>query len=85
MIKLVNRATRAAAVKLITLYQRTLSPDTGVFSVLFPYGCCRYYPTCSEYTRRAIVKYGVIRGSAHGAARLVRCNPLTKGGFDPVP
>ncbi|MEK7584411.1 MAG: membrane protein insertion efficiency factor YidD [Patescibacteria group bacterium] len=84
MIKLVNRVTRGTVVKFITLYQRTLSPDTGAFSVLFPYGCCRYYPTCSEYTKRAIVKHGVIRGFLRGAARLVRCNPFTKGGFDPV-
>lgn len=46
---------------------------------------CKFRPTCSEYTRQAIVKYGFIKGSLMGAYRILRCNPFSKGGYDPVP
>ena len=45
---------------------------------------CKYYPTCSEYTKQAIQKYGSIKGSFIGAKRILRCNPFSKGGFDPL-
>ena len=68
----------------IRLYQKTLSPDTGWFFPLFPHGYCQYHPTCSEYTRQAIIRYGVGRGIAKGAWRILRCNPFSQGGVDPV-
>lgn len=68
---------RAVALALIWLYQRLLSP-------LFP-GCCRFRPTCSEYAREAVILHGVFLGSALALRRLLRCHPLTKGGYDPVP
>ena len=45
---------------------------------------CIYTPTCSSYTYQAIEKYGLIRGCFKGFCRILRCNPLAKGGFDPV-
>lgn len=45
---------------------------------------CKYYPTCSEYTKQAIQKYGVIKGSILGIWRILRCNPFSKGGYDPL-
>ena len=45
---------------------------------------CKYYPTCSTYTIEAIEKYGVIKGSFMGIYRILRCNPFSKGGYDPV-
>ena len=45
---------------------------------------CKYYPTCSEYTKQAIQKYGAIRGVIKGIARILRCNPFSKGGYDPL-
>ena len=45
---------------------------------------CKYYPTCSEYTKQAIQKYGAGRGIAKGIYRILRCNPFAKGGYDPL-
>ncbi|MFA6551163.1 MAG: membrane protein insertion efficiency factor YidD [Patescibacteria group bacterium] len=71
-------------IKLIKIYQKTLSFDHGVFSFLFPYGRCRFYPTCSDYAIQAIEKYGVVKGGLKTAGRILRCNPWNKGGFDPI-
>ena len=68
---------RYLALLLIRLYQRAISPVLGVH--------CRFYPTCSAYTREAIEKYGFVQGSWLGVRRLLRCHPLHRGGIDPVP
>lgn len=47
--------------------------------------CCRFIPSCSEYARQAILSHGVMRGTAFALRRIVRCNPLCTGGYDPVP
>ncbi|MBQ3775246.1 MAG: membrane protein insertion efficiency factor YidD [Ruminobacter sp.] len=62
---------------LINLYQKTLSHIIG--------NQCRFYPSCSEYTKQAIIIHGFFLGCILGAYRILRCNPLCKGGFDPVP
>ncbi|MCI9063198.1 MAG: membrane protein insertion efficiency factor YidD [Clostridia bacterium] len=45
---------------------------------------CKFYPTCSEYTKQAIEKYGALKGSFLGIIRILRCNPFSKGGYDPL-
>lgn len=45
---------------------------------------CKYYPTCSEYTKQAVEKYGAIKGSVIGLKRILKCNPFSKGGYDPL-
>ena len=45
---------------------------------------CKFYPTCSEYTKRAVEKYGVIKGGTKGIIRILKCNPFSKGGYDPL-
>ena len=62
---------------LIYIYQHYISPVTPA--------TCRFYPTCSEYTREAIVVYGPFKGTWLGIKRILKCQPLHKGGFDPVP
>lgn len=69
----------------IRAYQRTLSPDHGWFSRMHPGGYCKFLPTCSMYTYEAVDKHGITRGLLLGCGRIFRCNPFSKGGYDPVP
>lgn len=61
---------------MLSIYQVVVSP-------LMP-AACRFEPTCSEYTRQAVEKYGAIRGTWLGVKRILRCQPFCKGGHDPV-
>lgn len=58
----------------IRLYQKILSPDHGLIKNFFPYGVCRFNPTCSEYTYQKIAEYGVIKGCYLGLKRLLKCH-----------
>ena len=68
---------RRIALGLIRFYQLAISPYTPP--------SCRYIPTCSQYGYEAIIKHGLIKGGLLTAWRLLRCNPLSKGGIDPIP
>ncbi|NQU83259.1 MAG: membrane protein insertion efficiency factor YidD [Parcubacteria group bacterium] len=67
---------------IIRLYQKTISPDHGLFRFFFPHGYCRFYPSCSEYSRQSIKKKGLILGIFKSIWRVLRCNPWNKGGVD---
>ncbi|MFQ5942559.1 MAG: membrane protein insertion efficiency factor YidD [Anaerolineales bacterium] len=69
---------RLAGLGLIRIYQMTLSKA-------IPSGTCRFYPTCSHYSFQAIVKHGLAKGSGLAVWRVARCQPFSKGGYDPVP
>ena len=69
---------RLAGLGLIRFYQMT-------FSKTLPAGTCRFYPSCSHYGYQAIVKPGIIHGSGLAIWRVARCQPFSKGGYDPVP
>ncbi len=70
------KAMRRLAILPIRAYQVLLSPMTG--------DRCKYYPSCSEYAAQAINRYGILRGLVLAGWRLLRCNPWSRGGFDPV-
>ena len=70
---------------IIYLYQKTISPDHGIFRKFYPRGSCRFYPTCSEYMAQAIKRFGSIKGSYLGIKRILRCHPFNPGGIDNVP
>ncbi len=69
-------------IALIDFYQRTFSPDHGIFKVFFPGGYCRYTPSCSDYGKAVIKKRGVVIGGAKAFYRVLKCNPFSKGGMD---
>ena len=62
----------------IRLYQKYLSPLKGGIR-------CPYIPSCSQYAVEAIAKYGAIKGGMLASWRILRCNPFSHGGYDPVP
>ena len=64
---------------IIKLYQKTISKLISSKNIH-----CKYYPTCSEYTKQAIEKYGGVKGIFKGFIRILKCNPFSKGGYDPV-
>jgi putative membrane protein insertion efficiency factor len=56
-----------------------------ILSEVFVHVTCKYFPTCSQYAIEALEKYGVIKGGLLAVWRILRCNPFSKGGYDPVP
>lgn len=84
MIKKIIHLPRKFVMLLIRGYQKTFSPDHGLLKVYFPHGYCKFNPSCSQYGYEAVEKYGVIKGSAMAAWRIMRCNPWNKGGEDPL-
>lgn len=62
---------------LIKFYRKNISPNTAP--------SCKYYPTCSQYGLEAIERFGALKGSLLTVWRILRCNPFSKGGYDPVP
>ena len=73
---IVLRLPRRMITALLRGYKLVLSP-------LLP-PACRYHPSCSEYCATAVRRFGVIRGSWMGLRRILRCHPLSRGGYDPV-
>jgi uncharacterized protein len=72
----VRNPFKALFVGLIRAYQLILSPGLP--------GRCKYYPSCSEYALQAVKEYGALRGSVLAGWRILRCNPLSYGGYDPI-
>ena len=68
---------RYLLIKLIKFYRRCISPLTPP--------SCKYIPTCSQYGIEAIERFGAIKGSMLTLWRFLRCNPWSRGGYDPVP
>lgn len=69
---------KKAVLSLISFYQKAVSPYKGR-------SYCIYVPSCSQYAKEAIETYGALRGGFMAFKRILRCNPISKGGYDPVP
>jgi putative membrane protein insertion efficiency factor len=74
VLKRLRMAPRSFGVSAINFYQKHISKHLGKN--------CIYYPTCSEYTKQAIDKYGIIKGSLKGIKRVLKCHPFNNGGVD---
>lgn len=74
IFKRLKTAPRRFGIFLIEIYQKNISPHKK--------SSCKFYPTCSEYTKQAIDKYGIIKGSFKGLKRIIKCNPFSEGGID---
>jgi putative membrane protein insertion efficiency factor len=72
-----KETVKQALIVLVRMYQKTLSRMKPA--------CCRFYPTCSDYTIEAIHKRGIVTGLWLSLKRICRCHPWNRGGFDPVP
>lgn len=82
-LRFIWRAPRYIAMGLIEFYQRLLSPDHSFWAkALYPNGYCKFTPTCSQYSKEAFEKYGVLRGFFKSGWRVLRCNPWNEGGAD---
>lgn len=60
----------------IKFYQYFISPQLS--------NNCKFYPTCSNYIKKVIIKYGIIKGITKSVKRIIKCHPLSKGGYDPL-
>lgn len=78
VLQLILKALNFVLIGMVKFYRKFLSPLKGR-------GCCRYIPTCSQYALEALQKYGPIKGSFLAIKRILKCNPFSKGGYDPVP
>ena len=70
---------RKIGIYLIKFYKKFISPIFHFLGVE-----CKYYPTCSQYALEAIEKYGLLKGSFLAGKRILKCNPFSKGGYDPL-
>ena len=73
---MINKFLTFSVISVINLYKYLISPLLG--------NNCRFLPTCSEYTKEAIIKFGLIKGTSLGFKRIIKCHPWGKSGHDPI-
>lgn len=84
-MKTIIEIPKKIALILIRIYQKLFSFDHSFWANPKVVRVCVFHPSCSEFTYQAIEKHGLIKGTILGSVRIVRCNPLSKGGIDKVP
>ena len=82
MLGAVKKGLVNGVVFVVKFYQKIFSFDHGLFSFIKPFGSCRFYPSCSQYSIIALQKYGLLKGVKLSFMRVLRCNPWTEGGVD---
>lgn len=78
VLKGFSKVLNILLISFVKFYKKFISP-------MKKRGCCKYIPTCSQYALEALQKYGPFKGSYLAIRRVLRCNPFSKGGYDPVP
>ena len=73
---MINKFLTFSVISFINFYKYLISPLLG--------NNCRFLPTCSEYTKEAIIKFGLIKGTSLGFKRIIKCHPWGKSGHDPI-
>jgi len=81
MIKFISRILALPILLLVLLYQKTFSPDHGMLKPWFPYGYCKFYPSCSEFTRIVLKRDGIL-GGPKIIKRLISCRPGVEPAVD---
>lgn len=81
VLNYLNRILALPMVILVSIYQKTISPDHGLLKIFYPYGFCKYHPSCSAYAVEVLKKEG-ITGLPRIIKRLASCNPASLGGID---
>lgn len=71
-------------ISLIKIYQKVFSPDHSWRKIYYPFGFCKFYPSCSQYALESIAKKGVLAGLVKAVGRVFRCRPGQAGGYDPI-
>jgi uncharacterized protein len=84
-IRYIEKLLIEGFVFVVTVYQKILSPDHGIFSVfIVRENRCRFYPSCSAYSIQAVRQYGLFRGIMASLKRIMGCNPWGAGGYAPL-
>ena len=76
------KAPRRIAIGCLRFYQTAIRPIQN--AMFCPGGCCRFFPSCSDYALESIRLHGLLKGGFHSLVRLCKCHPFNRGGFDPV-
>ncbi len=79
-----SKFVKLILIKLVRIYQKTLSFNHGILKGNPYHLGCRFYPSCSEYFCQALEKHGVLKGFFMFLKRVLKCHPFSKGGYDPV-
>ncbi len=83
VLRFIWHLPRNLLIFLISIYQKILSPDHSFWAKsIYQHGYCRFHPSCSEYGKQALKKYGFFKGFFKALYRVLRCNPWSDGGVD---